>query len=90
MSFAPAISVVTMFFEPPKEPVLARLNREAIQAILAESEALIANGELLRAEVEEAFKPIATPLEFPSTGFIAKRQVAEAQAGCHFVKFFTE
>lgn len=88
----PVVSVVSIFF-PQREPLLTQeFSREAIQAIIAENEVLVAKCAATREALASAyFSPeVTTPEERPSSGFIGKRAVVEQYSGRPLVKFFTE
>lgn len=93
----PIISVVSIFFperEPTltQEPRLKEYSREIMQALLAENEALIKACAETRESLASAYyhPEVTIPEEFPSTGFLVKRAVAERRASTSFQKFFTE
>lgn len=88
--------VIQVICQAPQEPVLARLRREYMQALISENEALrdrltatrIATVEAWGYDLEVTNPVVVAPIEVTTPSFDAKREKAEALAGSSFRKFF--
>lgn len=82
-------TVVSIFSQPADEPLLARMHRESLEAILAENHAHCAACVAARESYEATVERIkTTPIYSASPEFLARRAEAERQAGTTFRKFF--
>lgn len=87
------LEVVTVPAMPQGEPVLARLRREYLDALLQENESLCAACALERALTAKAYgleePSLAVPVEMPSIQFNHRLALEEHKTSSSLVKFFT-
>lgn len=87
------LETVIAFFGPQPESKLERLRKEALEALIAENERLVAACAEARVDYNRAAEParvctFTEPVEQPSLGFSVARAVAERRTGSTMTKFF--